>query len=122
MLLALKLLPRLVSLSGSEKSITECSRLSHAPAMSPINYVFCRFVAFKDDAIKLPEVEGRQPSRGSNVYPVTLLLSHSSLSLSLSYSARSHIIRINGHDMDMALVRLRWLRDQHSNSYENLIC
>lgn len=83
MLLVLKLVPRLVPLSGSEKSITECSRLSHAPAMSPINYVFCRFVAFKDDAIKLPEV-GRQPSRGSNVYPVTLLLSLSSLSLSLS--------------------------------------
>lgn len=51
--------------------------------MSPINYVFCRFVAFKDDAIKLPEV-GRLPSRGSNVYPVTLLLSLSSISLSLS--------------------------------------
>lgn len=73
MLLALKLAPRLVPLVGSQKSITECGRVFHAPARPSINYVFCRFVAFKDDAIKLPEV-GREPSRGSNVYPVTLLL------------------------------------------------
>lgn len=62
--------------------------------MSPINYVFCRFVAFKDDAIKMPEV-GRQPSRGSNVYPVTLLLPTLALallflSLSLHLGSESH--------------------------------
>lgn len=82
MLLALKLVPGLVSLSGSEKSITECSRLSHAPAMSPINYVFCRFVAFKDDAIKLPEVGGGSLV-GAVMYTQSLYCSPSPLSLSL---------------------------------------
>lgn len=83
MLLALKLVPGLVSLSGSEKSITECSRLSHAPAMSPINYVFCRFVAFKDDAIKLPEVGGGSLV-GAVMYTQSLYCSPSPLSFSLS--------------------------------------
>lgn len=112
---------------ASEKSITECGGIIHAPAQPPINYVFCRFVAFKDDAIKLSEEEDRgaaraEPSRRSNVYPVTLLSFQRSLPLPLPIYVQSHIIRINGHDMDMALVRLRRLRDQHSNSYENLIC
>lgn len=56
-LLAPKLVPRRVLLLAREKSITECGGITHALAQPPINYVSCRFVAFKDDAIKFSEVE-----------------------------------------------------------------
>lgn len=55
-----------------------------ATAHASINYVFCRFVTFKGEAIKLPgEYYGERTDEPGIVY------------------TQSHIIRINGHNMDM---------------------
>ncbi|TDG48791.1 hypothetical protein AWZ03_004694 [Drosophila navojoa] len=57
-----------------------------ATAHASINYVFCRFVTFKGEAIKLPgEYYGESKRMGEPGIMYT----------------QSHIIRINGHNMDM---------------------